>query len=141
MCSSHFTNIPTPTLRKVREGWRGCPILRVFCEGWATVRLHNRLCISRRRCPKRNLSPTLIHAHRPRLVQKVEAITAPAPILRRRRQASLHRIAVHIPQLLHPLLFRPNIEVIEASLPKRRALRSLPKQLDLARIARFNFWQ
>ena len=86
--------------------------------------MHNRLCLSRRRSPKRNLPPTLIHPHLPSLVEKIEAITAPPPILRRHDQTALHPITVHIPQFLHPLLLRPNIEVIEAGLPERRTHRS-----------------
>src|SRR5580658_9362476 len=31
---------------------------------------------------ERNLRPALVHAHRPRFVQKIETITAPAPLLR-----------------------------------------------------------
>src|SRR6266478_4330432 len=92
-------------------------------------------------CPKRNLPPTLVHPHWPRLVEKVEAITAPAPILRCRRQTSLHRIAVQIAQFLHPLLLCPNIEIMEASLPERRARGHLVKQLDPARITCFRFGQ
>src|SRR5208282_1897329 len=91
--------------------------------------------------PKRNLLPALIHAHRPRRVHKMEAITAPAPILRRRGQTTLHRIAVHIPQFLYSLLLRPNVEVIEAGLPEWHAHRNLAKQLGLAWIARFSFRQ
>src|SRR6202166_5374430 len=93
-------------------------------------------------CPRNeNLPPTLIHPHWPRLVEKIEAITAPAPILRCRRQPSLHRIAVHIAQFLHSLLLCPNIEIMEPSLPERRARRHLAKQFYLARIARFRFRQ
>src|SRR6266852_8374253 len=60
--------------------------------------------------------PTLIHPYRPRLVQQIEAITAPAAFLGCRRQTSFYRIAVHIPQFLYTFLVRPNIEVIEAGL-------------------------
>jgi hypothetical protein len=31
---------------------------------------------------ERNLRPALVHAHRPRFVQKIETITAPPPLLR-----------------------------------------------------------
>lgn len=40
--------------------------------------------LSRRPCLKRNLPPAFIHAHQPRLAEKIEAITAPAPVLRLR---------------------------------------------------------
>jgi len=40
---------------------------------------------------------------------------------------------MHVPQLLYPLLRRPNIEIVEARLPERSP-RFLPEQLALARI-------
>src|ERR1700687_264206 len=115
----------------------GAPSFAAFCEGWVADSSHHGLRLSRRVRPERNLPPTLIHPHWPGLVEKIEAITAPAPILRCRHQTSLHRIAVQIAQFLHPLLLCPNIEIMEASLPERRARRHLSKQLGLARIARF----
>jgi hypothetical protein len=38
--------------------------------------------------------------------------------LRRARQSPLHRIAMHIPQLLHALVSGPHVEVAKASLPE-----------------------
>src|SRR5882762_8284669 len=61
--------------------------------------------------PKRNLRPAFIHSHRPSFVQKIETVTAPKPFLRRACQTPLHRIALHIPQLL-PALLRPHVEVV-----------------------------
>ena len=57
---------------------------------------------------------------RVRLRPRIETIAAPAPFLGRAHQPPLHRIAVHIPQLFHPLLRRPQVEVVETSLPERR---------------------
>src|SRR5579863_6487548 len=67
---------------------------------------------------KRNLGPSLIHANRARFFEKVEAVTAPAPLLRRLHQSAFHRIAVHVSQLLDPLPRCPNVEVVEARLPE-----------------------
>jgi hypothetical protein len=53
----------------------------------------------RRPIPDRNLRPSFIHSHRPGFVQKIEAIAAPPPLLRCRDQASLHWIAMHIPEM------------------------------------------
>src|ERR1700730_497318 len=119
----------------------GAPSFAAFCEGWVADWSHNGLRLSRRVCLKRNLLPTLVHPLWSGLVEKIEAVTAPAPILRCRRQTSLHRIVVHIAQFLHPLLLCPNIEIMKTNLPERRARRNLAKQLDLARIARFRFRQ
>ncbi len=68
---------------------------------------------------KRNLSPSFIHLHGSCFAQQIMPITAPSPLLRRLHQSSFHRIAMHVPQLLHPLLRRPHIEVIETRLPER----------------------
>jgi hypothetical protein len=70
---------------------------------------------------ERNLRPALVDAHRPRFVQKIETITAPAPLLRRADQAPFHRIAMHVAELLHALLGRPYVEVVGARLPERSA--------------------
>src|SRR5438034_2604935 len=113
----------------------GCPVLRVLCEGrepetLAQVRL-------RRRRLKRNPRPAFIHSHWSGLVQEIETITAPPPLLRQVHQTALHRIPVHIPQFLHALFRRPNIEVVETSLPERPARRSVSKQRARAWVGRF----
>jgi len=87
--------------------------------------------------PERNLRPAFIDPHRPGFVQKIETITAPAPLLRCDDQASLHWIAMHVAELLHALLGRPYVEVVGASLPERSALRLDCKQIALARVAAF----
>ena len=51
--------------------------------------------------PQTKSAPSPIHSHRPRVAEKIEMITAPAPIFRCRHQTSLHRIPVHILQFLH----------------------------------------
>ena len=81
--------------------------------------------------PKRNLTPPFIHPNRPRLVERIEPIATPQPLLRRRNQPTLHRVLMHVPQLLYFLLVRPNVEVVKPSLPERRPCRSLPKQVRL----------
>src|SRR5271170_7089401 len=65
-----------------------------------------------RAIPKRNLRPALVDSNRSGFVQKIEAITAPAPLLRHSRQSPLHRIAMHIAELLHALLRRPYVEIV-----------------------------
>ena len=42
---------------------------------------------------------------------------------------------MHVIQLLHALFRGPDVEVVESCLPKRRAFRSLSKQVRLSRIA------
>jgi hypothetical protein len=99
--------------------------------------------LRRSRCaiPKRNLRPAFIHAHRPGLVQKIETITAPAPLLGRFHQSTFYRVPMHIPELLHTLLRRPYVEVVGARLPECSALRLVPKQVALARVPPFAFGQ
>ena len=72
----------------------GCPILRGFLRRVGGGLIAPWASLSRPVSPERNLPPTLIYPYWPRLVEKIEAITAPAPILRCCRQTSLHRIAV-----------------------------------------------
>src|ERR1035438_1702551 len=97
----------------------GAPSFAHFAKGGSRRCLRDgvRSCCLR---AERNLPPALIHSHRPSFVQQVRTITAPPPFLRRTRQSPLHRIPVRIPQLLHPFLLRPHVEVIETSLPERR---------------------
>jgi hypothetical protein len=47
----------------------------------------------------------------------VAAIAAPLPLLWFEQQSALHRIAMRIAQLLDPLAFGPQIEIVEAALP------------------------
>src|SRR5271167_343535 len=113
----------------------GCPVLRVLCEG----RVPRTLAAAklRRAIPERNLRPAFVHPHWSGFVQKIETITAPPPLLRCADQASLHRIAMHIPELLHPLLRRPYVEVVGARLPERSALGLVSKQMALPRVPPF----
>ncbi len=89
--------------------------------------------LSRHSFAKRNLRPALIHFYQARLFEKVETITAPAPLLGCFHQSSFHRIAMHVPEFLHPLLRRPYVEIIEARLPECSAL-GLVQQIALPRI-------
>jgi hypothetical protein len=90
--------------------------------------------------PERNLRPAFIHTHWPGFVQKIETITTPPPLLRCANQASLHRIAMHIPKFLHTLLRRPYVEVVGARLPERPALRLVSKQAAFAVGPSFCAW-
>jgi hypothetical protein len=90
--------------------------------------------------PKRNLSPPYIHLHRSSFAEKIIAITAPAPLLRRLNQSTFHRTAMHVLQPLEPFLLAPHIEIIEAGLPKR-APGSPRKQFALSRISALSFRQ
>jgi len=60
----------------------------------------------------------IVDPHRPRFSTQVPAKAAPSPLLRRLHQPPLHWISVDVPQLLDPLLLRPNVEVIKPRLPK-----------------------
>ena len=113
----------------------GAPSFAFFAKGGYHERLRQRSYATRLR--NEIFGPAFVHPHRPSFAQKIETITAPAPLLRRADQASLHRIAMHVPELLHAFLRRPYIEVVEASLPERSALRLDWKQMALARVARF----
>jgi len=48
---------------------------------------------------------------------RVVAKTAPWPLLRFEHQSTLHRVAMHVAQFFHALLFREYHEVIETALP------------------------
>ena len=49
----------------------------------------------------------------------IKAPTAPQPISWMLHQLPIHWVPVHVFQLLFQLLFAPNIEIVESSLPKR----------------------
>ncbi|SRR5579871_1251202 len=59
----------------------------------------------------------LIQLHDTLFSQCVAAIAAPNPLLRFQHQSSLHRIAMHIPQLLYTLALAPDIKIVEPFLP------------------------
>src|SRR5271157_763984 len=50
---------------------------------------------------------------------------APSPVLRFLHQSPLDRIAMHVAQLLNPLLCRPNIEIVIPALPKGKSTGAL----------------
>jgi len=50
---------------------------------------------------------------------KVRPKAAPFPMFRLLHQAPLHRVPVHVTQLLNPLALAPDIEIIEPFLPDR----------------------
>ena len=63
----------------------------------------------------------------------IEPVTTPRPQLRRRHQPALHRIPVHVIELLDPLLRAPHVEIIKTPLPEtpRRIRRRLGPQSHL----------
>jgi len=69
----------------------------------------------------------LVRQHRAALILRVVAKTAPPPLLRFQHQSALHRIAVHVMQLLDSFALAPDVEVVEALLPDVPWFR-LPKQ-------------
>lgn len=52
-----------------------------------------------------------------RVLKVVEPRARPRPLVRGGDQAALHRVAVHVFQLLQTLLLAPDIQVVEAPLP------------------------
>src|SRR5271165_5678741 len=58
-----------------------------------------------------------VDAHRTFFLECVTPKAAPLPFFRRRDQPALHRIAMHVAQLLNLLLWRGDVEVIEPLLP------------------------
>jgi len=59
----------------------------------------------------------LIDLHPSGFPQRVGTVTAPAPEFRRRHQAALHRIPVHVAQFLDAFAFAPDVEILESLLP------------------------
>src|ERR1700722_3352734 len=113
----------------------GAPSLRVLCEGaGTTMPAVTLLCDS---IPKRNPRPAPIDSPRPSLSQKIETITAPAPLLRSFHQSAFHWVAMDVPQFLHTLLRGPHIKVIETSLPERAPTHLVCEQAALAQVASF----
>ena len=60
-------------------------------------------------------STQLVHEHQSSLVIRIAAITAPRPLLRFEHQSSLHRLAMHIAQLLRSLFLREHDQIIKAA--------------------------
>src|SRR6185437_4006169 len=96
--------------------------------------------ISRHSRLKGNLPPAVIDANQSGFIQPVEAVTAPPPLFRRADQSALHRIVVHVAELLDSFLAGPDVEIIKACLPEGQA-RPLAEQLPLTRVAALLFRQ
>ena len=63
------------------------------------------------------------------LSQSVMTVTAPVPLFRRQHQTADNRIAMHVTQLLHPLVLREHDEIVEAMLPNvSLGKRNLPQE-------------
>jgi hypothetical protein len=65
----------------------------------------------------------------------VVAIAAPEPLLRFEDQSALHRVAVHVAQILHALPLGPNVEIVEAFLPDVSVFERAAPEPELARMA------
>jgi hypothetical protein len=145
-----FVPLPPPLMEKLREykgaggpGFElladsitvGAPLLR-FLQG----RVPRTLTAAVLGGPvlKRNLPPTFVDPHRLDLAEKIEPVTAPAPLFCQPDQSALHGIAMHVAQFLHALLCGRDVEVVEACLPKSAAC-PFREQLALPRIAPFAF--
>ncbi len=96
-------------------GWRRrVAHLCVFCKGGdpgLTLPL----------LPKHDHPSPLIDGHRSNFAVSITPVTAPPPLFRFFHPPALHRIAMHITQLLHSLLLTPDIEAIETMLPNMLA--------------------
>src|SRR5712691_2541052 len=70
----------------------------------------------RSRCwrSKQKIPSAFTHSHRPASSKEVETIATPASLFRRPRQALLHRIVMHIPQLLHAPRAGDKVQVVDA---------------------------
>src|SRR5580658_10439281 len=82
--------------------------LYVLCKGGDSC--------CRRRGFHLDLAP-LIDSYRTLFPESITPIAAPRPVFRFLHQTPHHRIAVHVAQLLDPLARRPDVKIIEASLP------------------------
>ena len=60
----------------------------------------------------------IIDPHRTYLSAQIPSKTTPAPLLRRRNQPALDRVAMDIAKLLDPLALRKNIEIIKPRQPE-----------------------
>jgi hypothetical protein len=121
----------------------GAPLLR-FLQGRAPRTLAVKAFTdngSRRSLAKRNFAPAHVHLHQSSFAQSIEPVTAPAPLVRRFHQPAIHRIAMHIPQLLHTFFRGPHVEVVEASLPERPRLQLIAKESVLSRVSALAFRQ
>ena len=76
-------------------------------------------------------SPLRLDLNRALNPGNIVAETAPQPILRPLNQSALHRIAVHVAELLHPFALAPYVEIIKSALPHMLGCRA--KQLRLRR--------
>jgi len=75
-----------------------------------------------------------VHIYGSFFTESISAEATPAPLVWRRNQAARHRIIVDIVNLLGPLFFRENIEVVEPWLPEViAALRLADEQMEVFR--------
>lgn len=75
-----------------------------------------------------------VHHNRSKLAVGVVTIAAPQPLLRFEHQAAFDRVAMHVAQLLDPLVLGEDDEVIEASLPDVSAFQGRTPESILPRV-------
>ncbi len=80
-----------------------------------------------------SFSSDRIDPHQSIITSLVPRARTPHPIPRRTHQSTLHRIQVHVFQLLHLLLVTPHIEIVKPPLPElRQRILSSKLKLELA---------
>jgi hypothetical protein len=97
------------------------PMSRKIGETWGTPLLEKPSSFIRsksRRSNRHDQNVRVIDLHWTFLTIQVIPKAAPRPQLWRGNESALHRIAVNIPQLLDPLLLRPNVEIVKPCLPE-----------------------
>src|ERR1700747_557800 len=78
--------------------------------------------------------PTFVPENQAALRVSIVPVTAPRPLFRFEHQSALHRIAVHITQLLNALLLAEDDKIVEAALPDVTGLERSVPQLALPRV-------
>ena len=92
----------------------GCPILRVLCEGWDSLRPPYQCSVL---FPSSG-SPLRLDLHRTHLPRCVVQKAGPWPVFRPRHKTALDRVAVHVSQLFHALQLVVHVEVVVSPLPE-----------------------
>jgi hypothetical protein len=101
----------------VSKAEAGCPISRVLCEKWGFSPAPSQPSTS---APANSLLPPspVVDPNQSRFSVGIGSVATPPPIFRASHQSAHHRIAMHVPQLLHLFLLAPEIEIIETTLPE-----------------------
>ena len=111
-CSFPFVGQSTPTrsppCRSSPLRSAGCPILRVLCEGWDSLKPPFQYSV---RFPSLG-SPLRLDLHRAHLPRCIVQKAGPRPVFRPRHKTALDWIAVHVSQLFHALQLVVHVEVV-----------------------------